>query len=190
MDENLVSYYMSRYSGEQIDALLTGLSFEIGGSYTNLNAIKAAFPNGDSHAYQAADTKDIYVWNATAKAWQSVGKLQGPVGDTGPQGPAGAAAGFGSITASVNNSTGVPGVTVTTSGPNTSKNFDFSFQNLKGDRGPQGLQGPKGEKGDIGTPGIYAFSVSTGGDLLLHYPYDPAPDFAIGDDGNLYLNLE
>lgn len=83
MADEPISYYMSRYSGEQIDELLTGLSFEIGGSYANLAAIKAAFPNGDTHAYQAADTKDIYVWNAKAKAWQSVGKLQGPIGPTG-----------------------------------------------------------------------------------------------------------
>lgn len=82
----LDGYYASRYSGEQIDNLLSGLGFEIGGSYANLAAIQAAFPNGDTHAYQARDTMDIYVWNTNTRAWESVGKLQGPVGPKGDKG--------------------------------------------------------------------------------------------------------
>lgn len=85
----LDGYYASRYSGEQIDNLLSGLGFEIGGSYANLAAIQAAFPNGDTHAYQAKDTMDIYVWNAKTRAWESVGKLQGAVGPKGDKGDPG-----------------------------------------------------------------------------------------------------
>lgn len=59
----------------------------------------------------------------------------------GATGATGAAAGFGTVTATVDSSVGTPAVTVTTSGLDTAKNFDFAFSNLKGD---------KGDKGDIG----------------------------------------
>lgn len=57
-------------------------------------------------------------------------------------GPPGPAAGFGAVTAEVDNGVGTPSVEVETSGENTAKNFHFSFHNLKGE------QGNKGDKGD------------------------------------------
>lgn len=77
----------------------------------------------------------------------------GPKGDTGSQGPAGAAAGFGTPTATVSNTVGTPSVTVTASGSNTAKVFNFAFTNLKGATGATGPQGPKGDKGDKGDTG-------------------------------------
>lgn len=71
----------------------------------------------------------------------------------GATGPAGAAAGFGTPTATVDTNTGTPNVIVTASGPDTAKVFNFVFKNLKGskgDKGDTGTQGPKGEKGDPG----------------------------------------
>lgn len=65
----------------------------------------------------------------------------------GPQGPAGAAAGFGTPTATVDANTGTPSVTVSASGPDTAKVFSFAFKNLKGakgDKGDTGAQGPAG----------------------------------------------
>lgn len=113
-DQPAPSYYTSRYSGEQIDNLLTGLSFEIGGSYANLAAIQAAFPTGDTHAYQAQDTGNVYVWNAATGAWESVGQIQGPVG---PQG-------VGVVSVTKTGGTGAPGTsdtyTITLSNGNTS----------------------------------------------------------------------
>lgn len=50
-------------------------------------------------------------------------------------GPAGTSAGFGEVTASVDGGVGTPSVEVTTSGPNTAKNFAFAFHNLKGQDG-------------------------------------------------------
>ena len=80
----------------------------------------------------------------------------GPKGDIGPQGPkgaAGTAAGFGTPTATVDNATGVPSVTITASGEDTAKVFAFAFKNLKGEKGEQGPAGEKGEAGPAGPTG-------------------------------------
>ena len=75
------------------------------------------------------------------------------------QGSTGAAAGFGTVTATVNNAVGTPSVTVTPSGTNTSKNFSFDFKNLKGDKGDTGaaagFEAPAASVGNhVGTPTV------------------------------------
>lgn len=83
----------------------------------------------------------------------------GPQGETGPQGPAGstgAAAGFGTPTASINSGTGTPSVSVSASGPDTAKVFNFTFSNIKGDTGATGPQGPAGSDADVTAENITA----------------------------------
>ena len=63
---------------------------------------------------------------------------RGATGATGPAGADGAAAGFGTVSATVDNATGTPSVEVTTSGEDTAKNFAFAFHNLKGAQGIPG----------------------------------------------------
>lgn len=86
---------------------------------------------------------------------------KGDKGDTGATGPAGkdgatgAAAGFGTPTVdnSAAGNVGTPSVTITATGANTSKVFNFKFSNLKGATGSQGPKGDKGDKGDTGATG-------------------------------------
>lgn len=72
---------------------------------------------------------------------------KGDPGNTGPQGDPGAAAGFGTPTATVDESTGAPSVKVTASGLDTAKVFSFAFTGLKGETGDTGSTGPKGDPG-------------------------------------------
>ncbi len=77
---------------------------------------------------------------------------RGDKGDTGDTGPTGAAAGFGTPTASIDANVGTPSVTVSASGPDTAKNFDFAFHNLKGQKGDKGDTGNTGAAAGFGTP--------------------------------------
>lgn len=173
MGEELINYYTSRYSGEQIDNLLSGLGFEIGGSYANLAEIQSAFPSGDTHAYQAQDTGNIYVWNTNTSAWESVGQLQGPVGQTGPQGPAGPVGPKGD--------TGLTGPQGPQGPPGPKGDA--------GERGPQGLQGatgetgPKGDKGDKGDTGPIGPKGDTGAQGPKGDTGDTGPQGPKGDRG-------
>lgn len=74
----------------------------------------------------------------------------------GSGGAPGAAAGFGTPTATVDNTTGTPSVQVTASGPDTAKIFTFAFSGLKGETGatgPQGETGATGPQGETGPQG-------------------------------------
>ena len=62
-------------------------------------------------------------------------------GTNGSNGSNGAAAGFGTPTATVDANVGTPSVTVTASGSNTAKVFNFAFKNLKGQKGDTGATG-------------------------------------------------
>lgn len=100
--------------------------------------------NGNAYVCIAATSTGVLPTNTTN--WQlfvSQGAKgdKGDTGATGAQGPAGAAAGFGTPTASIDANVGTPSVTVTASGSNTAKVFNFAFKNLKGQPGTNGKDG-------------------------------------------------
>ena len=96
---------------------------------------------------------------------------EGPMGPQGPEGPAGMDGTLGAtpditVTATVDETGGVPDADVTKSGTILKPVFDFAFTGLKGDKGdagpkddegdsgPEGPMGPKGLQGPEGPQGI------------------------------------
>lgn len=91
------------------------------------------------------ETGKWQVWDSSVNSYVDTDiTAKGDKGDTGD------AAGFGTVEASVDNSTGVPSVNVETSGENTAKNFSFEFSGLKGEPGADGLGVPSPTKDDAG----------------------------------------
>lgn len=100
--------------------------------------------NGNAYVCIVASSTDVLPTNtANWQLFVSQGAKgdKGDTGATGAQGPTGAAAGFGTPTASIDANVGTPSVTVTASGSNTAKVFNFAFKNLKGQPGTNGKDG-------------------------------------------------
>ena len=100
--------------------------------------------NGNAYVCIAATSTGVLPTNtANWQLFVSQGAKgdKGDTGATGAQGPTGAAAGFGTPTASIDANVGTPSVTVTASGSNTAKVFNFAFKNLKGQPGTNGKDG-------------------------------------------------
>ena len=128
---------------------------------------------------------------------------QGQKGDTGATGPqgqkgdTGAAAGFGTPTCST--TTGNAGtnasVSVSASGPNTAKVFNFQFTIPRGATGAQGPKGDTGATGPQGPSGISSSggSASTGywikysdGTMVCYKHIDTSTSFSA--QGSLYIS--
>ena len=75
------------------------------------------------------------------------------VGPEGPAGHTGAAAVFGTPTATVDANVGTPAVEITATGDDTAKVFAFAFSNLKGEPGAAGAKGEPGATGATGATG-------------------------------------
>ena len=89
-------------------------------------------PEGKS-AYQIARE---HGYRGTEEEWLE--DIKGDKGDTG------APAGFGQLRANILNplEIGTPSVVLNSDGPDTAKNMEFVFRNLRGQTGPQGATGP------------------------------------------------
>ena len=153
----------------------TGEGFSIFKTYASVAAMNADAANVAQGKFvliasdvENEDNAKLYVKGASGFTF-----LTDLSGAQGIKGETGAAAGFGTPTASVDANVGTPSVTVTSSGTNTSKVFNFSFKNLKGAKGDTGL------KGDTGATGAAGATWLTG---------TATPTPAQGKDGDWYLN--
>ena len=98
--------------------------------------------------------------------WREAGSLTGPtgavgatgaIGPVGPTGDDGQSAAISGATASITGGVGTPSVDVTLGGTSLDRTFNFTFTNLKGEKGEQGATGPTGPTGatgDIGPTGL------------------------------------
>ena len=141
----------SAVRGDQMVGYVNSLALIKSGKQTTTSTA-----DGGSNVYTFTDTKGATSTFTVKNGSKGSTGPQGPVGPTGPTGPTGAAAGFGTPTASVDANVGTPSVTVTASGANTSKVFNFAFKNLKGQKGDTGSQGPQGPVGPNGPTGAAA----------------------------------
>lgn len=127
----------------------------------------------DSGATTRAEVDpDVPVVNATFLDTDGNPVRVGAAGQPGAPGKDGAAAGFGTPTATVDQTTGTASVTVSASGPDTAKVFAFKFSGLKG------AKGDKGDTGATGAPGAsYTLPAATtaalGGVKMANAVADP-----------------
>ncbi len=139
----------------------TGTGLDIRGTYETLEALESAVTQptqGEMYNVGSAAPYTIYMWDDEANDFISQGQLQGAKGDKGDPG---AAAGFGTPSATVDGETGTPSVTVEASGPDTAKVFSFAFHNLKGADGEKGADGTPGTDGAPGV-GITSITLTQG----------------------------
>lgn len=78
---------------------------------------------------------------------------QGLQGETGAAGKDGTSAVITAVSATIDNTSGTPNVSVSLGGTTVERTFTFSFTGLKGAKGDTGEQGPQGDKGETGETG-------------------------------------
>lgn len=136
--------------------------------------------------------------NENAPSWVDLGPIlvQGPQGEQGPQGiqgiqgpqgDQGVPAGFGVATASVQGGVGTPNVSITASGPNTARAFDFTFYNLKGEPGTDGEDGEDGITPHIGANGDWYVGDTDTGVHAQGPTGTGVPEIEAGDAGKALI---
>lgn len=171
-------------------------------SYPSIAAMESDFANTQKNdlaiiasSVEEEDTAKLYINDGTQWVYLSdLSGIQGTPGEkgeqgkTGPQGPQGPQGEIGP-----EGKTGPQGP-IGPEGP----------QGPVGPEGPQGPTGPRGPQGATGAAGadgkdgqdgkngailegsgLFGFDISEGGDLILHYAGDTAPDVRINEAGEL-----
>lgn len=141
-----------------------------GGSYLAMQEVTGVTPSNDQTNWMQLSGPGLpgvdgvtftpSVSEAGVISWTNDGEEENP-DPVNIMGPPGAAAGFGTVTATADNtSSETPSVDVQSSGPDTAKNFTFAFSGLKGNTG----ETPNIEIGTVDTlePGQDATADITG----------------------------
>ena len=99
--------------------------------------------------------------------------------------------------ATVNAATGTPSVTVTKTGPTSNPNFNFAFENLKGEKGDKGedstVPGPAGQDGQNGRPFAILGKYPTYAAMIAAHPVSEAEigdAYQVGEPDEYYTKTE
>lgn len=138
-------YRFTLFDGSTSDLIVrngTGVTIKTTSVTYQASTSGTVIPTGEWHTNVPSVNKGQYLWSKTVVNY-SDGKSTTTynIGYQGTNGTNGTSAGFGTPTASVDANVGTPSVTVTASGSNTAKVFNFAFKNLKGNTGATGTRG-------------------------------------------------
>lgn len=147
--EDQVGYLTDAFkSGKLIDEL----GIKVLGVFSDLTTAKETIrpPYEYGDAFEIGTTKpyNLYIYTRNIEDFFDFGPFPapGPKGDLGPTPSI-------SINANVTNTTGSPEATVTKTGTDEAPIFNFTFKNIKGERGQTGMQGVQGPRGFQGPTG-------------------------------------
>jgi hypothetical protein len=111
-----------------------------------------------------------------AKGTRTVDIMDGSAGKDGSKGKDGVNAIITNATASVDNTSGTPKVSVSLGGTESERTFAFSFTGLKGAKGDTGTQGIQGEQGLQGEQGPQGDPGPTGTSIAISSVSESAED--------------
>ena len=150
--EDQVGYLTDAFkSGKLIDEL----GIKVLGVFPTLDtakdAIRPPYEYGDAFSIGTEKPYNLYIYTRNIEDFFDFGPFPVP----GPQGKSGPTPSI-SINASVTDTTGTPEAVVVKTGTDEAPIFNFTFKNIKGERGQtgvQGIQGPRGFQGPTGPIG-------------------------------------
>lgn len=176
-------YLLEEVEQTNIQTAPTKLTWKKLGESSGAGAIGPTGPTGATGATGATGPKGD-TGAVGAKGEKGDTGATGPQGERGDKGDTGAAAGFGSPTGSItiDDTTGTPSVTISATGPDTAKIFNFAFSGIKGQKGDQGEKGDTGATGPAGKDGT---GVTIKGSFESESDLKEA--HATGETGDAYL---
>lgn len=130
--EKLIPFEEHRYALKEHNHEFSDITTSVADIRTALNLSHTIISGSQTTTSSADGGSNVYTFTDSEGTTSTFTVKNG---SKGSKGDAGAAAGFGTPTATVDANVGTPSVTVTASGSDTAKVFTFAFKNLKGEPG-------------------------------------------------------